>query len=54
MRFADSGFRSSSFMRLNVLAVLRQQGLLTETLDWVRPAEARETSGALCAAPNLA
>jgi hypothetical protein len=41
-------------MRLNVLAELQQQGLLTETLDWVRPADAQETSGALCVAPNLA
>lgn len=34
MRFKDENFRQSTFMRLKVLNQLREQGLLSETLEW--------------------
>jgi nucleoside-diphosphate-sugar epimerase len=34
MRFSNSDFRNSSFMRLRVLTDLEAQGLLNETLEW--------------------
>lgn len=34
MNFNDGNFRNSSFMRLKVLTYLREQGLLTENLEW--------------------
>ncbi len=36
MRFEDANFRNSSFMRLKVLAGLREKGLLNEQLEWQR------------------
>ncbi len=36
MGFNDENFRSSSFMRLKVLARLREKGLLDERLEWTR------------------
>lgn len=35
MGFVDENFRSSKYIRLNVLRSLRQKGLLTENLQWV-------------------
>jgi nucleoside-diphosphate-sugar epimerase len=35
MKFADPGFRNSSYMRLKVLSALREKGLLNERLEWV-------------------
>jgi hypothetical protein len=34
LRFSDAEFRSSAFIRLNVLAALRAEGLLDEELLW--------------------
>ena len=34
MKFGNSDFRNSNFMRLKVLAELREKNLLTETLEW--------------------
>ncbi len=34
MNFHDENFRSSRFMRLKVLTRLREQGLLTESIEW--------------------
>ncbi len=34
MNFNDKNFRNSKFMRLKVLNHLREQGLITETLEW--------------------
>ena len=34
MNFGNSDFRNSNFMRLKVLAELREKNLLTETLEW--------------------
>ena len=34
LRFSDTDFRSSAFVRLNVLAALRAEGLLDEELRW--------------------
>jgi nucleoside-diphosphate-sugar epimerase len=34
MDFKDRDFRSSKFVRLNVLRLLQRKGLLTETLEW--------------------
>jgi len=34
MNFSDENFRTSEFMRLKVLNRLREQGLLSETLEW--------------------
>jgi nucleoside-diphosphate-sugar epimerase len=34
MGFKDANFRSSKYMRLKVLTVLREQGLLDKNLDW--------------------
>ncbi|MBI5740599.1 MAG: SDR family oxidoreductase [Nitrospirae bacterium] len=34
MNFRDGNFRSSGFMRLKALTSLREQGLLTEDLEW--------------------
>ncbi len=34
MNFKDGNFRSSTFMRLKVLTNLRENGLLTENLEW--------------------
>jgi nucleoside-diphosphate-sugar epimerase len=36
MRFADENFRSSNYIRLNVLRSLREKGLLTENLQWIK------------------
>ncbi len=38
MGFNDGDFRSSNFMRLNVLRNLRQSGFLDERLEWIRNA----------------
>jgi nucleoside-diphosphate-sugar epimerase len=37
MGFKDGDFRNSRFMRLKVLAELRERGLLSERLEWRRP-----------------
>ena len=34
MKFADENFRNSRFMRLKVLAYLRDRELLNEKLEW--------------------
>lgn len=34
MRFKDDNFRQSTFMRLKVLTQLREQGVLSEALEW--------------------
>ncbi len=34
MRLSDTNFRDSNFMRLKILASLREQGLLNENLSW--------------------
>jgi hypothetical protein len=34
MRLADTNFRDSNFMRLKILASLREQGHLNENLTW--------------------
>jgi nucleoside-diphosphate-sugar epimerase len=36
MGFADENFRTSKYIRLNVLRSLREKGLLTENLQWVK------------------
>jgi nucleoside-diphosphate-sugar epimerase len=36
MGFADEKFRSSKYIRLNVLRSLREKGLLTENLQWIK------------------
>jgi nucleoside-diphosphate-sugar epimerase len=36
MGFADENFRSSKYIRLNVLRSLREKGLLTENLLWIK------------------
>ncbi|MBI5665325.1 MAG: SDR family oxidoreductase [Nitrospirae bacterium] len=36
MNFSDGNFRNSGFMRLKVLTHLREQGLLTENLEWAK------------------
>ncbi len=38
MEFNDGEFRSSNFMRLNVLRGLRERGLINEKLEWTRNA----------------
>ncbi len=35
MRFRDTDFRNSTYMRLKVLTSLRESGLLTERLQWI-------------------
>jgi nucleoside-diphosphate-sugar epimerase len=35
MRFSDATFRSSSFIRLKVLADLEERGMLSRTLEWI-------------------
>jgi nucleoside-diphosphate-sugar epimerase len=35
MGFADTNFRSSRFIRLKVLSELREQGMVTDKLEWV-------------------
>jgi hypothetical protein len=35
--FADPEYRSSHFMRLNVIRKLREEGLLTDALEWGVP-----------------
>ena len=40
MGFADQNFRSSEFIRLNVLRGLQRNGFLTESLEWTRNHEA--------------
>ncbi|MFO7732151.1 MAG: SDR family oxidoreductase [Candidatus Aminicenantes bacterium] len=35
--FRDAGFRSSRYMRLNILTELRKRGLLNDQLQWTRP-----------------
>ena len=37
MDFRDPEFRSSKFMRLNILMELRKEGLLNDKLEWTRP-----------------
>jgi len=36
MGFADENFRSSKYIRLNVLRSLREKGLLTDNLQWIK------------------
>jgi nucleoside-diphosphate-sugar epimerase len=47
MRFRDTDFRNSHFMRLRVLQDFRERGLLTERLEWVD----RSSEPALSLAP---
>jgi hypothetical protein len=44
MKFSDPGFRNSSYMRLKVLSVLRDKGLLNERLEWVQAKAARQAA----------
>lgn len=43
MHFGDSGFRNSQFIRLQVLARLREKGLLDPALRWIDSSGSRET-----------
>jgi nucleoside-diphosphate-sugar epimerase len=47
MAFRDTAFRESRYMRLKVLADLREQGLLEEALRWTFPGAPGSASGAL-------
>jgi len=38
MNFSEANFRDSPYMRLSVLATLRQNGLINEALEWSTPA----------------
>jgi nucleoside-diphosphate-sugar epimerase len=51
LKFSNPDFRNSSFMRLRVLAELRQRGLLTDQLEWTgREAEPEPASQPLAPA----